>query len=576
MCCVNEVNSNAVRKGGDKLKAGEVLAGKYRILQALGKGGEGSVWLAVHLQTEQLWAVKEIARKEDGREFHEIDMMKKLRHPSLPLIADVLEREHWIYLVMEYIQGPTLEEVKQKLGRFSPQQVLETGWQLSNVLCYLHGRKIPVFHLDIKPANIIQKKNGTLVLVDFGASLKLFEKEREGRRKGTQGFAAPEQYERNSLLDGRADIYGVGATMYYLISGVRYSGVLQKSKIPGCPENMSGLIRKCIRENPQERYQDSKKLRKEIEKLRKSYQSGRQRIKIWLALLLAIFAAGLAFREIPREFALQTEEHWDYEKLLAEAECTGTEERLDYYRRAFFRAPGRRQAYLQFLEQAGNDGIFSKEEEEQFRSILHTIPLGSSETYEELLAKDPEAYGEVTFRLGMLYWYGYGEEGHRIAAGWFGKCLAALQRLSGNREREEWELRAELFAHMSTYFERLGVEEEGQEETPEVQYWQDLKQILLLEKDRESGGFTELYFLRETLKQIIFLSENLRQAGISAGEMEDMVDRAVGMLHGSAFSDDEGNKERELREEIRKLTETVKKIIEHLRQQETEEEVQGS
>ena len=138
-----------------RLQTGEVLSGKYRILKALGKGGEGSVWLAVHLQTVQLWAVKEILKRGDGQEFHEINMMKKLQHPSLPKIVDVLEDEAHCFLIMEYVRGHTLEEWLKQKKRFSPEDVLEVGDEISNVLCYLHGQTLPILHLDINPANII-------------------------------------------------------------------------------------------------------------------------------------------------------------------------------------------------------------------------------------------------------------------------------------------------------------------------------------------------------------------------------------------------------------------------------------
>lgn len=556
------------------------MAGKYRILQTLGKGGEGSVWLAIHVQTEQFWAVKEIARKGDGREFHEIDIMKKLRHPSLPLIADVLESETSIYLVMEYIRGHTLEEILRRQGSLSPWQVMEVGIQLSGVLCYLHGRKRPILHLDIKPANIIQKRDGTLVLVDFGSSWKLWGENQEGKRRGTEGFAAPEQYDPKRALDGRTDIYGLGATLYYLISGVTYSSALKKSRIPGCPEAMSGMIRKCIREEPGQRYQDSKKLRREIMKLRRRYRWERQRIQLWAALLLAIFALGLALRELPAEFSIRVEEQWNYEKLLSEALCSSGEERLTYYEQALFRAPGRKQAYLQLLEQAGSDGMLEESEEKQIRTLLHTIPPGQRETYEELLAKNFAGYGEVAFRLGMLYWYSYeGEEGHRIASGWFRKATETLRKLPENRERKEWEIRAEIFGHRSVYFDRLGFPEEtGENQQMELAYWEDLKQILALEWETEDSTMMELYFLRETFQQMIFLAEDLWYADISAKEQMEVAEQLEARVGEErlkqaedaerkrvrAVMEEGGERIRELRQEVTDLAETAKMVISHL------------
>lgn len=567
----------AVRTGKEvmQLETGMVLNGKYRILKALGKGGEGSVWLALHLQTEQLWAVKKIPRKENGKEFHELNMMKKLRHRCLPQILDVLEGEQCIYLVMEYVRGHTLEEIKQKKGRLTPEQVMEVGLELSDVLSYLHGRKFPIFHLDIKPANIIQRKDGTLVLVDFGSAWKRQENGKETVRKGTEGFAAPEQYDLNRPVDERSDIYGLGATLYYLISGVRYSEVMQKSRIPGCPEYMSEVIRRCVRAEPEMRYPNCKRLYRDMAKWKKKYQSSRERSKIWAALLLAIFTLGIAFREIPEELTRRGEESWNYEKLLAEALCSTGEESFAYYTQALFCAPGRKQAYLQYLEQADSDGVMSKMEEEQFRVLLHTIPLGKEETYEELLAKNPSAYGEVAFRLGMLYWYSYElEDGRRIAAGWLTKAETALQKLSEKRERKEWEVQTEIFTHMSTYFESLGTKNEAEEKQGlEIKYWEDLNRILEMEEIIGNQKLTELKFLKETLNQLIFLSEDLWRAGISQGEQENLVTR-IAIREKNLISETQG-RELELKQEISALVETAETVIAHL-QQKTQVTVNGN
>ena len=138
-----------------RLQTGDVVAGKYRLLRPLGRGGEGSVWLSLHLQTEQLWAVKEIPRGRDGQEFHELNMLKKLNHPSLVRILDVQEDTEAVYLIMEYIRGHNLAQMIRQQGRMSAEQVLEVGCQISRVLQYLHSRPSPVYHLDIKPSNII-------------------------------------------------------------------------------------------------------------------------------------------------------------------------------------------------------------------------------------------------------------------------------------------------------------------------------------------------------------------------------------------------------------------------------------
>lgn len=541
-----------------------VLEGKYRILKALGKGAEGSVWLAVHVQTEQLWAVKEIPRKVDGREFHELEMMKKLQHPSLPKVLDVLETEAYLYLIMEYIRGYTLEEIKQKKGRLTPRQVLEVGEQLSDALTYLHGRKQPVFHLDIKPANIIQKKDGRLVLVDFGAARK-DRTESEAERRGTDGFAAPEQYDLEASLDGRADIFGLGATMYYLISGVKYSLPLWKSRVPGCPEYLNTMIRTCLQKSPEKRYQNSKQLQGELARQKKKIQRGRWRCKFWTALLMVILAMGAAVRELPAEFAAHMEENWNYEKLLEEALCVSGEKSLEYYRQALFLEPSRREAYLQYLDSADNDGVFSQEEEEALRVMIYTIPLGQTETYEEILAKNSASYGEVAYQIGMTYWFYYkSEDGKRIAGGWFAKARDVLDGLPENRRKEEWETRAEVFAHMSTYFQQLGQEDQTGEANLAETYWRDFVRILKLKEKEAPLDVLELQFLKEAMGQMIFLTEELWQEGISIGELKETMGYVMERM--SVTETENGDKElvKNLKVEILEQAETALAVVEHL------------
>lgn len=556
-----------------RLRAGEVLGKKYQILKALGKGGEGSVWLAVHLQTEQLWAVKEVVRKGNGREFHELNMMKKLRHPSLPRVVDVLEDSDCVYLIMEYIRGCTLEEGMRSRGRMSVEQVLDIGFQLSGVLCYLHSRDTPVLHLDLKPANIIQKKNGTLVLVDFGAAWKCTEKTGDGIRCGTEGYAAPEQYDLNSRLDGRTDIYGLGATLYYLVSGVRYSAALRKSKIPGCPERLGDVIRKCIQREPELRYESSRKLHRRLGKLRKRYAFRRQRNRIWAALALALFALGAAMQELSREFSRQAEENWNYEKLLEEIFCMPEEERMEYYLRAVYLEPDREEAYLQFIHQADRDACFTREEETALRTLLHTIPLGQEMTYEELLAGNPSAYGQMTSDLGMVYWYDYeGEDGKRIASGWFAKAVEAGRKMEAentnggeSRKKEAWFTRAEIFSNMGSYYERLGKQDEtGERGGAEGAYWQDLKQLLTLEEMEAENPVTQLRLYGEAMNQIIFLAETLWQQGISREELLETVELILAGVGNMGTADSGSGLELELSQEILSRSETAREIVYHL------------
>ena len=167
------------------LREGDILQGKYRILRKLGQGAEGSVHLALHIQTEQFWAVKEIRGVSSGRRLHELQMMKSLKNSHLPGIIDVLEEDGSTFLVMEYIRGMPLDKPLLRGGTVSAQQAQDILLQTAEALIYLEGRKPPVFHLDIKPANLIRRQDGRIMLVDFGSAGKGC----AGRRTGTDGYA---------------------------------------------------------------------------------------------------------------------------------------------------------------------------------------------------------------------------------------------------------------------------------------------------------------------------------------------------------------------------------------------------
>ena len=328
------------------MQKGEV-AGSYRMLRPLGRGGEGSVWLAAHIRTKQLWAVKEIPRCDGEQEFHELRVMRRFRHAALPRMIDVLETESSVLLVMEYIRGISLEKWRQQKGHLTEEELMEAALCCAGALEYLHTRKPPVLHLDLKPANMIRTREGRVVLVDFGSA-------RRGRkspdadgtsgerdRRGTIGFAAPEQYTLDQPLTERTDVYGLGATMYYLISGIVYSPALKKGKVPGCTDALGNIIRKSLNENPEERYAGVRELEKAILHLKHSREKRGRRKQAAAAaavMLLVLLLAGTAVRE---QFGSMSKEDWNYEEILKEALYVPPSEAQELYKRACFLEPDR-------------------------------------------------------------------------------------------------------------------------------------------------------------------------------------------------------------------------------------------
>jgi hypothetical protein len=209
------------------LEPGTVLQGRYAIERLLGGGGMGMVYLARDQRlANRPCAIKEMvdhfidqAQRIEANEYfaREADTLAQLKHQAIPAITDRFELANRHYLVMEYVEGRNLEEELAARGEPLPEGlVIDIARQLCDVLAYLHGLEPPMIYRDMKPSNVMLNPNGRVVLVDFGIA-RLFKAARKGTMIGTLGFAPPEQYQ--GLVDPRSDIYSLGATLHYVLTG---------------------------------------------------------------------------------------------------------------------------------------------------------------------------------------------------------------------------------------------------------------------------------------------------------------------------------------------------------------------
>jgi predicted Ser/Thr protein kinase len=207
-----------------------VLMHRYRILEKIGEGGFGLVYKASDKKNGRIVAIKQIniaalSMQEiiDATDSYnrEITLLPRLMHKSLPQLYEYFtDEDHW-YIVMEYINGETLEEVLTKLpdGRLPLKQVLEIGMELCDVLMYLHGQQPSIIYRDVKPANIMLTTKGDIYLIDFGIARRYRAGQlRDTGRLGSPGYAAPEQYGKAQTTP-QTDVYGLGATLQTLLTG---------------------------------------------------------------------------------------------------------------------------------------------------------------------------------------------------------------------------------------------------------------------------------------------------------------------------------------------------------------------
>ena len=135
-----------------------------------------SVYLANDMRLNRNWAVKEVKKKGNGIKdeivinslMAEANLVKSLDHPALPRIVDIIDREETIYIVMDFIEGESLDKIILENGPPPEEEVINWACQVCDVLDYLHSRKPPIIYRDLKPANLMLKPNGVICIIDFG------------------------------------------------------------------------------------------------------------------------------------------------------------------------------------------------------------------------------------------------------------------------------------------------------------------------------------------------------------------------------------------------------------------------
>jgi serine/threonine protein kinase len=260
------------------LSIGTVVRNRYKVEGLLGKGGFGAVYLVRDQRVRgNLFALKELVdtnKQERARFAFECEVLTRLDYPSLPRVYRVFEDDanYRAYMLMDYIEGPNLETLRQKQPekRFSLLEVMSIMAPIFNAVSYLHNQQPPIIHRDIKPANIIVPEgNDQAMLVDFGIAKEYDpESTTTAVRRCSPGYGAPEQYSRGT--NTQTDMYGLGATMYALLTGVVPADAFYRmttmgghrvdplepvtNLVPSIPAHVSLAIQKAMSINSQERY----------------------------------------------------------------------------------------------------------------------------------------------------------------------------------------------------------------------------------------------------------------------------------------------------------------------------------
>jgi hypothetical protein len=267
----------------------EVLAPRYKLKKRVGSGGMGDVHMAEDLVLGRKVAIKVLRRTLATDLFlakfkDEARIVAQLTHPGIVQVYDIGHRAEWAYIVMEYVAGPNLATLVSAATPPSRQQLLGVMAEVCDAMAYAHKRG--VIHRDLKPANILVSNEGVSKVTDFGIAHVLQGDGKDetafsaaGMQVGTVNYMAPEQI-RGKKVDARTDIYLLGTTLYYCLSGkYPFSGdaiVIQKLKSEPTPidkyvtnvtRELAGVVMRCIARSPDDRWQTMEELGQKLRRL---------------------------------------------------------------------------------------------------------------------------------------------------------------------------------------------------------------------------------------------------------------------------------------------------------------------
>ncbi len=297
-----------------------MLGEKYKILNILGKGNMGCVLLVEDIFLKKKYAMKMVPKESEERTKaleKEALILKTLSDRRLPYIVEMVENEETLGIVMEYVEGITLEEYLAKNAPLSEEEALNIFKELTDIVSYLHSRRPSVIFRDLKPANIMITPDKKIRLLDFGAALEGDILRKNSVVLGTYGFSAPEQV-KGEGISSRSDIYALGAILFYMLTGINPSlppyeiADIRKISLT-VSEGSCRLVEKCCKKNPEERFLDGESLKREMPRyLEKKTENKLALLGIGYYLFLFVTAAfsGFAFMMLFRTGHVDIKSIW--------------------------------------------------------------------------------------------------------------------------------------------------------------------------------------------------------------------------------------------------------------------------
>ena len=541
------------------LEIGSVIDGKYKILNVVGKGGMSVVYLAMNERANKQWAIKEV--RKDGMQSFEVvkqnlvaetDLLKKLNHPHLPSIIDVIDCDDTFLIVMDYIEGNPLSKALETSGAQNQDDVIEWAKQLCDVLGYLHSRKPPIIYRDMKPSNVMLKPDGNVMLIDFGTAREFkYSSVADTTCLGTQGYAAPEQFGGHGQTDARTDIYCLGATMYHLVTGHNpatppYEMYPIRQWNPMLSSGLEEIILKCTQRNPEDRYQSCAELLyaldhyKDLDIENKKVQSFKWKTFLASFIMTIVMLVGT----IGFSAGLTVQTSSAYESYIANGDSAVSQDAAEkYYLDAINVDPANPLAYQKLLERCTSDSKLSEDE-------YNTIKDAIYEHEDELKSKYPSEYADnVAYKLGQALYFSYVPSSQKSESENFSMAgITVSQRWLDIAQKmgstEQIKHRAELLSSMSKAYQNMsGKSLEGDPVEEVKEYWNNLVEIASPNIAKDENNQIALLIYRNVTSQIYtkyywFIKNSLATAKDISNEL-DNIEKYVNEIKVAVPDDEE-------------------------------------
>ncbi len=526
------------------LKIGDIVDGKYKILEQIGRGGMSNIYMALNEKANKTWAIK-VVRKDEKANVQmgmqnltvEVDILKKLKHRHLPTIIDVIDYDDELIMVMDYIEGRSLDKIIAETGAQSEENVVKWSKQICDVLMYLHSFTPPIIYRDMKPSNVMLKPDGDIMVIDFGTAKREMFNDGQTVGLGTNGYAAPEQSIGNSIgrSDGRSDIYCLGMTMYHLLTNISPSRHLIEDKSirsinPSFSQGLDAIIQKCTQYLPVNRYQSCEELLYDLENYemlepvyRRKQKSKMAIFTIFVFLTIIFLFTGLGIKLASTNMATDL-----YETKLDEAtKANQYQNKVDLYEECIDipNKSDKKEAYLGMIQTfKEDDAKFSVEEEEKLVQLI-------DKNIEEL-KKNRDDYIEICFETGKLYWYYYDyANGSKItraisSIGWFEDVINNAPNDYPNKGM------ADVYMNIGVFYRNITTDiTEANDEGKYIQLFENLDRLINeVASDQQESEIVRLELLELTRSAMEQYATKFKTDGVSEGKLIDLYNKVNSMV----------------------------------------------